>query len=114
MKIAGDLCVYTNHNTIIEVLENKEAPDTVKPILGYWQVRGKGQQIKHLLAFCEVDYDLTNYQQGEGPDFSRQEWYDQKYKLDLPFPNLPYYIDGDVKLTESKSIMKYIAKKYNP
>ena len=43
-----------------------------------------------------------------------QEWYDQKYKLGLPFSNLPYYIDGDVKLTESKSIMKYIAKKHNP
>ncbi len=23
MKIAGDLCVYTNHNTIMEVIENK-------------------------------------------------------------------------------------------
>jgi len=24
MTIAGDLCVYTNHHTIIEVLENNE------------------------------------------------------------------------------------------
>ena len=23
MKIAADLCVYTNHNTIMEVIENK-------------------------------------------------------------------------------------------
>ena len=23
MKIAADLCVYTNHNTMIELLENK-------------------------------------------------------------------------------------------
>ena len=114
MKIAGDLCVYTNHHTTLEVIENKEVYSTTKPILGYWGVRGKGQQVKHLLAYCGVDYDLTTYTQGGDPDFSMQEWYDQKYKLGLPFANLPYYIDGDVKLTESKSIMKYIAKKNNP
>ena len=27
---------------------------------------------------------------------------------------MPFYIDGDVKLTESKSIMKYICKKHDP
>ena len=27
---------------------------------------------------------------------------------------MPYLIDGDFKLTESKSIMKYVAKKYDP
>ena len=44
MKIAADLCVYTNHNTICEVLESSKdalAP-IVLPTLGYWNVRGKG------------------------------------------------------------------------
>tara|TARA_B110000285_G_C14815063_1_gene463782 strand:+ start:596 stop:724 length:129 start_codon:yes stop_codon:yes gene_type:complete len=27
MKIAGDLCVYTNHNTIMEVIENNLKED---------------------------------------------------------------------------------------
>jgi glutathione S-transferase len=34
--------------------------------------------------------------------------------IDLKFPNLPYLIDGDVKVTESLAILKYIAKKYRP
>merc|ERR1719382_280279 len=35
MKIAGDLCIYTNHHTTMELLENKEE-STTKPIFGYW------------------------------------------------------------------------------
>lgn len=31
--------------------------------------------------------------------------------LGLPFPNLPYLIDGSYKLTESKAIYHYIIKK---
>lgn len=37
-----------------------------------------------------------------------------KQTLGLEFPNLPYLLDGDTKITETKAIMKYIAKKYNP
>ena len=44
MKIAADLCVFTNHNTTCEVLEveQPEQAVTAKPVLGYWNVRGKG------------------------------------------------------------------------
>lgn len=59
MKIAGDLCIYTNHNTTCEVLEavTEQALQQAKPILGYWTVRGKGHQIKYLLAYLGVEYD---------------------------------------------------------
>ena len=30
----------------------------------------------------------------------------------MDFPNLPYLIDGDVKITESSAMMRYIAGKY--
>ena len=30
----------------------------------------------------------------------------------MDFPNLPYLIDGEVKLSESWAIAKYIARKY--
>ena len=51
---------------------------------------------------------------GGPPDYDRKAWLDDKFKVGLDFPNLPYFTDGDVKVTESKSIMKYIAKKWRP
>lgn len=41
-------------------------------------------------------------------------WIEKKHFLGLDFPNLPYFIDGDVRLSESKSIMKYLCKKHEP
>lgn len=41
-------------------------------------------------------------------------WTDKKHYLGLDFPNLPYFIDGHVRLTESKSIMKYLCRKHRP
>jgi hypothetical protein len=40
MKIAGDLCIYTNHHTVLEVIE-KPIEEANKPTIGYWNVRGK-------------------------------------------------------------------------
>ncbi|OWA54739.1 putative Glutathione S-transferase 2 [Hypsibius exemplaris] len=34
-------------------------------------------------------------------------------QLGLPFPNLPYLIDGNVKLTQSGAIIRYLARKHN-
>ena len=45
MKIAGDLCLFTNHTTTTEVLKTRvpdEKDSAERPLLGYWDVRGKG------------------------------------------------------------------------
>ena len=34
------------------------------------------------------------------PDFDKSCWTDQKFSLGFDFPNLPYFIDGDIKLTQ--------------
>ena len=44
-----------------------------------------------------------------GPD----QWFGKdKQELGFAFPNLPYLIDGDLKLTESSAIQRYIPKRY--
>ncbi len=40
-----------------------------------------------------------------------KNWTPEKFTLGLDFPNLPYYIDRDVKLTQSLAIMRYLARK---
>ena len=37
-----------------------------------------------------------------------------KEKLGFDFPNLPYFIDGDFKLTETFAIYEYICNKWKP
>lgn len=37
-----------------------------------------------------------------------------KPKINLDFANLPYLFDGEVKLTISSAIMRYIANQYGP
>ena len=43
----------------------------------------------------------------------REVWMDAKSRNDvsLDFPNLPYWIDGNVKLTQSSAILRHLARK---
>jgi hypothetical protein len=36
------------------------------------------------------------------------------YPPSLPFPNVPYLRDGEEFVSESRAIMRYIARKYGP
>ena len=49
----------------------------------------------------------------EGDNF-RGEWLKRKHNLGLEFPNLPYFVDGNLKMTESMAIHQYIADKWDP
>lgn len=67
------------------------------PLLGYWNVRGLASPIRNLLRYKEAEFEEKFYEFGEE---ERKEWLSDRTTLDLDFPNLPYYIDGDVKLTQ--------------
>ena len=42
----------------------------------------------------------------------QDKWFkDDKLNLGFEFPNLPYLIDGDFKITESAAVAKYIVKR---
>nr|ABL09314.1 allergen Ale o 8 [Aleuroglyphus ovatus] len=85
---------------------------STKPILGYWNQRGLGHPIRFLLTYLGVDFTDKRY--SRGADGKGSEWFQgDKNKLGLDFPNLPYYIDGDVKISQSLTILRYIAAKYS-
>ncbi|XP_074971374.1 glutathione S-transferase 2 isoform X2 [Phalacrocorax aristotelis] len=81
--------------------------------LGYWDIRGLAHAIRLLLEYTETPYEERQYRPGPAPDFDPSDWTNEKEKLGLDFPNLPYLIDGPTKLTQSNAILRYIARKHN-
>lgn len=82
------------------------------PTLGYWKTRGLAQPIRLLLNYVGEDFDDVQYELGDAPDYSREEWLSVKNTLGLAFPNIPYYIDDDIEITQSNSILRYIGDKH--
>ncbi|KAM6311272.1 glutathione S-transferase 2-like [Podargus strigoides] len=80
--------------------------------LGYWDIRGLAHAIRLLLEYTETPYKERQYVPGPAPDFDPSDWTKEKEKLGLDFPNLPYLIDGPIKLTQSNAILRYIARKH--
>ncbi|XP_050164892.1 glutathione S-transferase 2-like [Myiozetetes cayanensis] len=81
--------------------------------LGYWDIRGLAHAIRLLLEYTDTPYQERRYRPGPAPDYDWSDWTNEKEKLGLDFPNLPYLIDGPVKLTQSNAILRYIARKHN-
>ncbi|KAL5105127.1 Glutathione S-transferase [Taenia crassiceps] len=79
------------------------------PVLGYWNLKGLGEQIRLLLKYLGVEFVDKQYKLGAPPTFDKSAWLPDKLSLGFDIPNLPYYIDGDFKLTQSGAIMEYIA-----
>ncbi|XP_054167579.1 glutathione S-transferase-like [Oppia nitens] len=75
------------------------------PVLGYWNIHGRAQPIRLMLAYTGTDYEDKRYT-------SASDWSNDKHTLGLDFPNLPYYLDDDdgVKLTQSVTIMRFIGR----
>lgn len=90
------------------------AAESPKIILGYWNIRGLAQPIRLLLTHVKAEFEDKLYSVGPAPEFDKSAWLSEKdansFKLD--FPNLPYLIDGEVKLTQTLAIMRYLGRKY--
>jgi len=89
----------------------KKAKEEVVRI-GYWKIRGLVSPIHYICEYLSVPYERVDYEQGD--DLSREVWLSVKHSLGLDFPNLPYLIHGNVKLTESLAILRYICSTYGP
>ena len=51
------------------------------PILGYWNIRGLCQSIRLLLGYAGVEFQEKHYVIGDGPEFSYEDWYKEKFCL---------------------------------
>jgi glutathione S-transferase len=89
-----------------------------KPTLGYWKIRGLAQQIRYLLSYVKVEWNEVNYEAYPNADgtWDRTEWTNVKSTVGdkMAFPNLPYFFDGDLKLSETNAIMRHICRKHKP
>ncbi|XP_006899382.1 PREDICTED: glutathione S-transferase Mu 2-like isoform X2 [Elephantulus edwardii] len=81
--------------------------------LGYWDLRGLAHAIRLILEYTDSKYEEKKYKLGDAPDYDRSQWLNEKFKLGLDFPNLPYLLDGAHKITQSNAIMRYLARKHN-
>ncbi|OXA55101.1 glutathione S-transferase Mu 1 [Folsomia candida] len=79
-----------------------------KPLLGYHDLRGLAYPVKWALAYLGVDYEEKKYPLSQA---GLEEYGAEKGNLGLDLPNLPYWKDGSINLTESRAILKYIARK---
>ena len=74
-----------------------------------WQLYFQlGQPCRMLLHYTDTEYEDTVWEVTK-----REFWMQAKAKndFDLDFPNLPYWVDGNIKLTQSTAIMRHLARK---
>ena len=78
---------------------------SAKPTLGYWGIRGLGQYCRLTIEAAGVtDYNHIKYVTGD-------DWFAQdKPQSPVLLPNLPYYIFGDIAISETDSICRTIAR----
>ncbi|XP_039261687.2 glutathione S-transferase Mu 1-like [Styela clava] len=78
------------------------------PALVYWDLRGICEPARMILEYGGMEYEDRRLKIAEA-----KSWFAEKFCLGMDFPNLPYLIDGDIKLTESWAIYRYLGKKLN-
>ena len=57
-----------------------------------------------MFHYLNVNFEDRLYECGDTPDFDKSCWFDVKETLGFTYPNLPYLIDGETKITETIAI----------
>ena len=58
-----------------------------------------------------LEYAGANYEH-RTIKMSKPEWLEMKHSLGFDFPNLPYYQEGELRLTQSQAILRHLARKF--
>lgn len=80
--------------------------------LGYWDLRALGFLPRLLLDLSGQEWKFEQHKLAES-----KKWFTETKKengMGLPVPNLPYLIDGDLRMTQRDAICMYIIEKYIP
>jgi len=83
------------------------AGHTTMPVLAYWDIRGLAAPIRLLLEYTGTSYE------NRVMIMPKPDWLEYKKTLGFDFPNLPYYQEGDLKLTQSSAILRHLARMNN-
>jgi len=101
--------------------DQKQADAFQRYELGYWKIQGLASPARMMLVFADVPfknkmYEVTKKKGGKvmWGEWNMDDWQDVKHKKELPFSNLPHWIDHQtgLKLTQAKSIYRYIAREF--
>lgn len=89
-----------------------------KPLrLGYWNVRGEVQPTRLILQYLNVPYTERRYVwKLVGDKWDKSDWLDERLKLGLDFPTLPWLKDPNtgVGVTGEIPVVRYICDQYGP
>jgi glutathione S-transferase len=84
-----------------------------KVMTAYWNICGLGQPIRYALELANIPYSDVRIEAGEAASADyKQMWMGKKPEVGVPFANLPYFFDGDVKLVQSNAILRHIGRTY--
>ena len=98
----------------IIIIINIDRMEEGVPLIGYWKLRGLVELARLILEFGSKPYKMEWYKNGPPPEHNPSEWTEKKFNLGLEFPNLPYLVDGELRMTESFAIYLYLMNKYVP
>jgi len=85
-------------------------------IIAYWNIRARVEPVHLMLEYLGLDYERKSYELPNlgltsQEDYLKLEWFQQKWNMGLDHPNLPYLIEGEVKISQTTAVLKYIARK---
>jgi len=107
-------CTIIHAKTPNDILIDEKNDDIV---IGYWDICGLGQCPRYALEIAGACYTDVRIDPGmaNSSDY-KQVWFKKKNELlgekTMAFPNLPYLVDGNVLLSQSNTILRYIARKF--
>merc|ERR1712071_500030 len=81
----------------------KPNPIDMPLTLAYWDIRGLAQPARLMLHHAAIPFEDKHFVCADNPPYDKSCWTSIKNTLGFDFPNLPYVIDGDIKVSQSNA-----------